>query len=154
MAYSMNGRLLQRLGAGILSVSVLLVAAGYASSAEAEQKTSGLSVIDNGHGKHAVISSKSSGDSAETLSRKLIIANGACFYATARNAPPTLLIFPSDTKITHEDRPAIELEGKRYFVGAHLKFTGTEVTLSDDQRSRISPCSPRGSVFQVTGISR
>ncbi|WP_048306627.1 hypothetical protein [Halomonas sp. PR-M31] len=153
MAY-MTGRLLQRVGAGILGISVMFLTAGYSYSTETEQKVSELSVIDNGHGKHAVISSKSSTDNAETLSRKLIIANGACFYATARNAAPTLLIFPSDTKITHDGRPAIELEGKRYFVGAHLKFTGTEVTISDDQRSQISPCSPHGNVFQVTGISR
>lgn len=154
MTYSMTNRLLQRLGAGILGVSVIFLTTGYSSSYGAEHDVSELSVIDNGHGKHAVVSSKISGGGTETLSKKLIIANGACFYATASDAAPTLLIFPDDTTLSHEGRPAIELDGKRYLVGSRLKFTGDTVSLSDDQHGQIAPCVPQGKVFQVTGLSR
>ncbi|MEO9222125.1 MAG: hypothetical protein ABI251_10200, partial [Mycobacteriaceae bacterium] len=111
-----------------------------------------LDTVTDNQGKYAVVASAGGAPSqAQTLNDKLIIAENGCFYATGRNGPPTLLIFPAGTTISTTGKPAIMLDGKSLPVGSPINLTGAPVTLSQENTAQAKPCIARGDVFRITG---
>lgn len=123
--------------------------------AETTEAASTLTLLatSNGQGNYIVTANGVADAGTETLNEKLITADRGCFHATARDAAPTLLIFPDGTTLTSNGKPSIEVGGASYAVGSQLTFTGTTVTLSAENLAEAAPCEPHGAVFLVSSIT-
>lgn len=89
---------------------------------------------------------------SETLAGKLIIADNGCLHLTARNAAPTLLVFPADVSLDTKKKPTMVLDGARYPVGSLITLTGETLNLNAAQRAQTAPCVAPGEVFQIAKI--
>ncbi len=113
----------------------------------------GLSVVGDDRQKRIVVAgSAPDGGTAgsETLTGKLIIAEGACYSATTRDAAPTLLVFPEGTSVDAAQRPSVVLDGQTYPVGSSLSLRGEPAAITEDEQASIEPCSPGGGAFLVS----
>lgn len=176
-------RIRRQLGIGLSAASLILLATGCAAaneptpaspSASVEQSeapasptpeatqpadateaatTLTLQTVSNGQGNSVVVANGAIDAGTQTLSEKLIIADEGCFHATARDAAPTLLIFPEGTTVTSNGKPSVEVGGASYAVGSQLTFTGTTVTLSAENLAEAAPCAPHGAVFVVSSLT-
>ena len=169
----------RHLTTGLFAASLILIATGCATAAEptpaapstsveqteapsptpeATQPTESataltLQTVTNDQGNYAVLATGTSAASTETLSEKLITADHGCFHATARDAAPTLLLFPEGTSITSNGKPSVVVGGANYAVGSRLTFSGTTVTLSSENLLEAAPCEPHGAVFLVSSVT-
>lgn len=113
-----------------------------------------LTVVGDDRNKRAVVGgSTTEAGGGETLQGKLVLSEGACFYATAPQGAPVLLVFPEGTTTDGSRQPAVVVGGTSFSVGSSVSLTGAPVELSEQEAAAVRPCFPKGGAFLVSAVT-